>query len=53
MTTDVNVASDLWVSVQAILPVIVLSVWACGLLLIDLFISRERKGWTAAWQPLD
>ncbi len=31
----------------AILPLIVLAGWACVLLLVDLFIPKERKGWTA------
>jgi NADH-quinone oxidoreductase subunit N len=52
MTTDVNIASDLWVSLDAILPVIVLSIWACTLLLIDLFFGRKRKGLTAALAAL-
>jgi NADH-quinone oxidoreductase subunit N len=39
--------SDLLVSLQAILPLIVLVVWACVLLLVDLAIPKERKGWTA------
>jgi NADH-quinone oxidoreductase subunit N len=30
-----------------ILPNIILVVWACALLLVDLFISKTRKGWTA------
>ncbi len=30
-----------------ILPTIVLVTWACVLLLVDLFIPRSRKGWTA------
>src|SRR5258706_12073 len=30
-----------------ILPLIVLAAWACGLLIADLFIPHERKGWTA------
>jgi NADH-quinone oxidoreductase subunit N len=30
-----------------ILPLTVLVVWACVLLLVDLFIPRGRKGWTA------
>ncbi|MCX6067590.1 MAG: NADH-quinone oxidoreductase subunit N [Chloroflexi bacterium] len=30
-----------------ILPVIVLTVWACALLLVDLFIPKESKGLTA------
>ncbi len=40
--------TDLWLSIGAILPIIVLSVWACFLLLADLFIPAQRKGWTAA-----
>jgi len=40
-------SSDLWVSLAAILPLIVLSIWACILLLVDLVIPTERKGWTA------
>jgi len=31
----------------SLLPFIVLVSWACLLLLVDLFIPRERKGWTA------
>ena len=30
-----------------LLPIIVLTVWAVALLLVDLFIPKERKGWTA------
>jgi NADH-quinone oxidoreductase subunit N len=52
MTTDVNMASEMWVSIQAILPLLVLCVWACALLLVDLFIVRERKGWTAGLAAL-
>lgn len=40
--------NDLWLSVGAILPLIVLAVWACILLLVDLWIPADRKGWTAA-----
>jgi len=32
---------------NTILPTILLVVWACILLLVDLFIPRGRKGWTA------
>ncbi len=39
--------SDLLVSLGAILPLIVLVGWACVLLLVDLAIPKERKGWTA------
>ena len=35
------------VSLNAILPLLVLVGWACVLLLVDLFIPKERKGWTA------
>jgi NADH-quinone oxidoreductase subunit N len=35
--------SDLY----TILPLMVLVVWACLLLLVDLFIPKGRKGWTA------
>src|ERR1035437_5820233 len=30
-----------------LLPLIFLTVWACALLLVDLFIPKGRKGWTA------
>lgn len=32
---------------RTILPTILLVAWACGLLLVDLFIPKGRKGWTA------
>ena len=35
--------SDLY----TLLPLIVLVVWTCALLLVDLFIPKGRKGWTA------
>ena len=31
-----------------LLPLIVLTVWACALLIVDLFIPKGSKGWTAA-----
>lgn len=31
----------------SILPLLTLVVWACALLLVDLFIPKGRKGWTA------
>lgn len=40
--------SDLLVSIEAILPVIILAVWACALLLIDLGVPKQRKGITAS-----
>jgi NADH-quinone oxidoreductase subunit N len=39
--------NDLLVSLWAILPLIVLAGWACVLLLVDLAIPKEHKGWTA------
>ncbi len=33
--------------ILAILPLVLLVIWACALLLVDLFIPRERKGLTA------
>lgn len=33
--------------IYTILPLVVLTAWACALLIVDLFIPRERKGWTA------
>jgi NADH-quinone oxidoreductase subunit N len=39
--------SDLWINVQAIMPLAALMAWTCLLLLVDLFIPKERKGWTA------
>jgi len=32
---------------RTILPTILLVAWACALLLVDLFIPKGRKGWTA------
>ena len=32
---------------NTLLPLIFLTVWACMLLLVDLFIPKGRKGWTA------
>jgi NADH-quinone oxidoreductase subunit N len=43
---------NLYPSTLAILPLIVLSAWACGLLLVDLFIPKGHKGWTAALASL-
>ncbi len=39
--------SDLVMSLNVILPIAVLVLWACALLIIDLFIPAPRKGWTA------
>jgi len=33
--------------ISTILPTVLLVAWACALLLVDLFIPRGRKGWTA------
>lgn len=38
---------DLFISLEAILPLIVLTVWVCALVLVDLLIPKDRKGWTA------
>jgi NADH-quinone oxidoreductase subunit N len=34
-------------NLRTILPLIFLTIWACVLLLVDLFIPKGRKGWTA------
>ncbi|MRR37393.1 NADH-quinone oxidoreductase subunit N, partial [bacterium] len=34
-------------NLRTILPLIALVVWACALLLVDLFIPKGHKGWTA------
>jgi len=39
--------TDLSNNLTTILPLSVLVVWACVLLLVDLFIPKGRKGWTA------
>ncbi len=39
--------SDIAVSLSATLPLLVLVGWACVLQLADLFIPKDRKGWTA------
>jgi NADH-quinone oxidoreductase subunit N len=38
--------------VLTILPFVVVVAWACVLLLVDLFIPRQRKGWTAGLAAL-
>ncbi len=35
-----------------ILPLVILTGWACVLLLVDLFIPHDRKGWTAGLAAL-
>jgi NADH-quinone oxidoreductase subunit N len=35
-----------------ILPLLVMAGWACALLLVDLFIPRQHKGWTAGLAAL-
>ena len=32
---------------STIFPLVLLTTWACALLIVDLFIPKERKGWTA------
>lgn len=39
--------NNAYASLNAILPLVVVTLWACALLLVDLFISKERKGLTA------
>src|ERR1043165_10059710 len=39
-------------SLSAIVPLTLLTVWACALLLVDLFIPKERKGITALLSAL-
>src|SRR4030066_35906 len=39
--------SDLMLNIKVILPMTALIAWACVLLLVDLFIPKGRKGWTA------
>jgi NADH-quinone oxidoreductase subunit N len=39
--------TDLLHNVSVILPMAVLVAWSCVLLLVDLFIPKGRKGWTA------
>jgi NADH-quinone oxidoreductase subunit N len=38
--------------ILSILPLVLLVVWACALLLVDLFIPRDRKGLTALFAAL-
>jgi NADH-quinone oxidoreductase subunit N len=38
---------ELTANLTNILPLVILIVWACGLLLVDLFIPKNRKAWTA------
>ncbi|OGN88788.1 MAG: hypothetical protein A2Y88_12750 [Chloroflexi bacterium RBG_13_48_10] len=39
--------SDLMLNIKVILPMTVLIAWSCVLLLVDLFIPKGRKSWTA------
>jgi NADH-quinone oxidoreductase subunit N len=39
--------SDLLANIKIILPLTTLIAWSCFLLIIDLFIPKDRKGWTA------
>jgi NADH-quinone oxidoreductase subunit N len=39
--------SDLLVNLKVVLPLIALIAWSCILLIVDLFIPKDRKGWTA------
>ncbi|MBN2147901.1 MAG: hypothetical protein JW726_10955, partial [Anaerolineales bacterium] len=44
--------SLLFENLKVILPQVVLVLWACALLLVDLVIPKERKAWTAALAAL-
>lgn len=44
--------SLLFENLRVILPQVVLVIWACVLLLIDLTIPQDRKGWTAVLAAL-
>jgi NADH-quinone oxidoreductase subunit N len=44
--------NDLLVNLNLIMPITVLTAWACVLLLVDLFIPKERKGITAVLAAL-
>jgi NADH-quinone oxidoreductase subunit N len=39
--------AELTANLAKILPLVIVIVWACALLLVDLFIPKERKAWTA------
>lgn len=39
--------NDLFSDLNVILPIVIIVVWGVVLLLVDLFIPRNRKGWTA------
>jgi NADH-quinone oxidoreductase subunit N len=39
--------SNMLLDIKVILPLVVLIAWSCVLLLVDLFIPKARKGWTA------
>jgi NADH-quinone oxidoreductase subunit N len=39
--------ADLLTNMKVVLPMTVIIAWACVLLLVDLFIPKGRKGWTA------
>ena len=39
--------NDLLINLNLALHLTILTIWACALLIVDLFIPKERKGWTA------
>ena len=45
-------SSDLIASTQAILPLVILVIWACGMLLLDVFSLKKRSTITAALSAL-
>lgn len=42
-----DLLSNLWTSTNTLLPIIIVVIWATLLLIVDLFIPRERKSLTA------
>ena len=43
---------ELTANLNLVLPLSIVIVWACALLLVDLFIKQDRKAWTAALAAL-
>src|SRR4030042_1287238 len=39
--------TNLWLNTNVVLPMAVLIAWSCALLIVDLFIPKGHKGWTA------
>jgi NADH-quinone oxidoreductase subunit N len=43
---------DLTANLLKVLPLMIVIIWACLLILVDLFIPKDRKAWTAALAAL-